>query len=199
MRLLGAATAAAGCLAAFTPLPNAAARRFVTQDPIAPADAVVPLAGSIAGDGHLGDSSLRRLVRAIELHADGAAPLLVLTGTVQGRGLDEAAVRLALARRLGVADAAIVAQGGQRSTREEAVTVTAILRSRGGRRVLLVTDWFHAGRARAAFRAAGLDARVAVTSDAAEAARTPGERLELSWLVARELAAKLYYRLAGYL
>lgn len=186
-------------LAAFTPLPNLAGARFLTPDPVVPADAIVALAASIEWDGTLGPTSLRRLVRAIELYAGGAAPLLLISGTSPAPGLDEAATRGALARRLGVPAQAIVLVAGPRDTREEAAVVAAVLQRWSARRVLIVTDWSHALRARRVFRAAGFDARVVITTDAPRAARSPRERVELAWNLGRELAANAYYRLAGYL
>ncbi len=186
--LLGAVT--------LTPLATAVSQGLVTPDPPQPADAIVALAATIHEDGTLSEDSLRRLVRAIELYTEGWAPLLILSGGPLKRGLDEAAVRSALARRLGVPAPAIVPLAGPHTTHEEGQAVAAVLGPRAARRVLIVTDWAHARRARATFRHAGLDARVAVTGRPADPA-TPEGRLRLAWECARELLAQTYYRLAG--
>jgi uncharacterized SAM-binding protein YcdF (DUF218 family) len=197
-RVLGLLVLAAGGTAAWTPLPSLLARRLVTPDPPGPADAIVALAAVARADGTLQDKSLRRLIRAVELYAEGRAPLLVLSGSLPGAGVDEARLRMELAGRLGVPSSAILAIGGSRTTWEEARATAARLEPHGLRRVLVVTDWCHAGRARAAFLRAGLDARVAVTGRPADAARTAGERLALAWHCLREMAATVYYRLAGF-
>jgi uncharacterized SAM-binding protein YcdF (DUF218 family) len=194
-RLAGLATLGLLALAAFTPLANVVARRLLTPDPPAPADAIVALASTVYQDGTLSDASLRRFARAVELYAAGAAPILVLSGSTPEPGLDEAAVRATLARRFGVPPAAILPVPGSRTTREEARAVAALLGPRGARRVLVVTDWPHATRTRATFSQAGLDARIAVTGRPADAARSPANRLWLAWECARELGARAYYRL----
>lgn len=199
-RALGILVIGAGLAAAFTPLPNALARRVVAPDPPGPADAIVALAAVAHPDGTLSDDSLRRLVRAVELFGEGRAPLLVLPGAPIATGADEAAIRARLAGRLGVPPAAILTLGGAaRTTGEEARLTATLLEARAARRVLLVTDWTHAARARATFRRAGLDARVVVTTRLPDTMVTPGGRVILAWACARELAAYAYYRLAGLL
>jgi uncharacterized SAM-binding protein YcdF (DUF218 family) len=197
-RALGFATLGLLAVTAFTPLPNVVARRLMTPDSPMPADAIVALAAAILRDGTLSDDSIRRFVRATELYADGLAPLLILSGTTPGPGLDEGEVRAALARRLGVPAAAIITLGGTHTTRDEAVAVAAALRPRGARHVLVVTDWAHAARVRATFEQVGLEVRVAVTGQPADAAVTPDRRLWLAWECAREALARAYYRLAGF-
>jgi uncharacterized SAM-binding protein YcdF (DUF218 family) len=197
-RALGVLAIAAALAAAFTPLPNVLARRLVTPDPPGPADAIVALAARAHADGTLSDDSLRRLVRALELYAEGRAPLLVLSGAPPRAEADEAGIRARLARRLGVpAGALLTLSRPARTTDEEARLTAALLGARGLERVLVVTDWTHAARARGAFRRAGLDARVAVTARVADAAETPGERAALAWACVREVLARVYYRLAG--
>jgi uncharacterized SAM-binding protein YcdF (DUF218 family) len=197
-RLAGLATLGLLAVAAFTPLPNVVARRLLTPDPPAPADAIVALNATVYRDGTLSDASLRRFARAVELYAAGAAPLLVLSGSTPEPGLDEAAIRATLARRFGVPPAAILPVPGPHTTREEALAVAALLGPRGARRVLVVTDWLHATRARAMFQRAGLDARIAVAGRPADTALTPASRLQLAWECTRELGARAYYRLSGF-
>lgn len=197
-RALGLATLGLMTVTALTPLPNVVARSLVTPDPPMPADAIVALASAIDRDGMLSDTSLRRLVRATELYTEGLAPLLVLSGGNLRLGLDEAEVRAALARRFGVPPSAIVTVSGHQTTREEALAVVTALQSRGAHRLLVVTDWDHARRARATFQRVGFDVRVAVTRRPADAASTPPGRLRLGWECIRALLALVYYRLLGF-
>jgi uncharacterized SAM-binding protein YcdF (DUF218 family) len=197
-RALGLLTVGLLTITAFTPLSNVVARSLAAPDSPRPVDAIVALASNIQRDGALNEPSLRRLVRAMELYAEGLAPLLVLSGAHVESGLDEGAVRAALARRLGVPQSAIVTVTGPRSTREEALAIEVALQSRGVHRLLVVTDWDHAERARATFERVGFEVRVAVTRRPADAASTPKDRLRLGWDCARSLLALAYYRLLGF-
>jgi uncharacterized SAM-binding protein YcdF (DUF218 family) len=197
-RLLGYATLGLLAVLAATPLANGLARRLVIPDPPMPADAIVPLAATIHLDGTLSDDSVRRLMRAVELHGQGLAPLLVLSGITTETGMDEARTRASLVHRSGVSPSATITVSGHRTTREEALAVVAALRPLGARRLLIVTDWVHAERARRTFERAGVDVRVAVTRRPADTVRSPAGRLRLAWECGRELAALVYYRLAGF-
>lgn len=197
-RAVGSAMLGLMAVAAFTPLPNVAARYLVTPDSPMPAGAIVALASTINGDGTLSDMSISRFVRAAELYAEGLAPLLVLSGSEVEDGGDEAEVRTLLARRFGVPPSAIVTVSGHYTTRDEALAIATALRARGISHALVVTGWAHTARVRDVFRRLGLDVRVVATSDAVDASRTPQARLWLAWECARELSARLYYRLAGF-
>ena len=92
---------------------------------------------------------------AIRLLQEGAAPLLLLSGGGDGP-VPEAEImrRMALAR--GVPEAALLVEPGSRDTVENARETARLLRSRGGRSVLLVSDRAHLPRAALLFRLAGL-------------------------------------------
>jgi len=97
----------------------------------------------------------RRLDRGIRLFLTGAAPLLLLSGGGSGR-VPEAEImrRMALAR--GVPDASLLVESRSRDTVENAREAARLLRPRGGRKVLLVSDRAHLPRAALLFRLAGL-------------------------------------------
>ena len=82
-------------------------------------------------------------------------PLLLLSGGGAG-SVPEAEImrRMALAR--GVPDAALLVEPGSRDTIENARESARLLRPRGGRVVLLVSDRAHLPRAALLFRLAGL-------------------------------------------
>jgi uncharacterized SAM-binding protein YcdF (DUF218 family) len=88
---------------------------------------------------------------------------------------------------------------GINTTREEALRVSAELRSRGVRSILLVTAPLHLVRARAVFEQQGLLVRPAPVGEVALRPQRPGERLALAQFLAQELLGRVYYRLAGYL
>jgi uncharacterized SAM-binding protein YcdF (DUF218 family) len=198
-RILGGVALATLALVVLTPAIGWVARRYAEPARLVPAQAIVVLGGHLGPDGRLNTSSWRRLVHGILLYRQGLAPLLVLNGSTPARGPSEAEVRARTARELGVPSAAILAVTGANTTRDEAVRVSAELRARGIRSILLVTGPLHLVRARAVFERQGLEVRAAPSADFSLQPRQPQERLELTQALAQELLARLYYRLAGYL
>jgi uncharacterized SAM-binding protein YcdF (DUF218 family) len=183
--------------AAFTSLPNRAARWLAVGRPMEQTAAIVVLAGGgLRADGTLTDVSQQRTLQGVRLHHAGLAPLLVLSGARSG-GWGEAQVRAALARMCGVASTAILIEDRGRTTREEADYIAAQLRPRGVHRIVLVGDATGMRRAVGAFARSGLEALPAASDDVAGVSR-PEDRLGLSRSVAMELVAWLYYRLAGW-
>lgn len=104
-------------------------------------------------------SSLRRTFEGVALLHAGRAPLLVFSGgaTEASRGVPVAGLMADLARRLGVASPSIVAEIESRNTWENAQLTRQVLRPRGVRRVLIVTDSIHMRRAEACFLRAGFE------------------------------------------
>jgi uncharacterized SAM-binding protein YcdF (DUF218 family) len=196
VRPLGVAALALFFLGAFTPLPTHLYARLAMPTRIGPADAIVVLAGGgVLGDGQLSDTSRRRTALGIELYRDGRAPLLVLSGAL-GPGAESAA-RAALARTCGVADAAMLAVATGHTTHEEAATLGALLRARGIRRILLVTDGSHMRRGVRLFEAGRFEVLPAPVR-ALDEPMQPGERILLFHETVREGLALLYYEVAGY-
>lgn len=181
---------------AFTPVSERLASRYAERPRLEPADAIVVLGGGLVKDS-LGDSSLRRLIHGIRLQRLGLAPLLVVTGETLPAGPSEPEIRARLARDLGVPAAAIVTVSAN-TTREEGIGVGTALRPRGVGSVLLVTGSLHLVRARRVFEREGFRVLPA-PDDSLSMSSGAGERLGLAQALARELAAWLYYRLAGYL
>lgn len=92
----------------------------------------------------LGGESGQRVVGAAELYHQGVASKVFVTGSGDG-GL--------IARRLEMAGVPGVAfESESRSTYENAVMTRKALEASNPRSVMLVTSWFHAGRALAVFR-----------------------------------------------
>jgi uncharacterized SAM-binding protein YcdF (DUF218 family) len=193
-RVIGAAAVAGSLLAAFTPAPNVVARRLATRADVGPAQAIVVLGASVAADGTLSDSSLRRAIGGIRLYRAGLAPRLVLLGMG-----GEAASRARLAAELGVPREAMVIEDEEPTTRDEAARVAQVLGRRGERTVLLVTDVLHMGRARRLFEREGLVVRPAPTETGIVRAGTPEGRLRLTRTLLVEVVAIGYHRLFGYL
>jgi uncharacterized SAM-binding protein YcdF (DUF218 family) len=97
----------------------------------------------------------RRLDRGIGLFKQGAAPLLVLSGGGAAR-VPEAEIMRHMALDRGVPEAALLVEPGSYDTVGNARETARLLRPRGGRRVLLVSDRVHLPRAALLFRLAGL-------------------------------------------
>jgi uncharacterized SAM-binding protein YcdF (DUF218 family) len=97
----------------------------------------------------------RRLDCGVRLLQWGVAPLLLLSGGGNGP-VPEAEImrRMALAR--GVPEAALLVEPRSRDTVENARETARLLRSRGARSVVLVSDRVHLPRAALLFRLAGL-------------------------------------------
>jgi uncharacterized SAM-binding protein YcdF (DUF218 family) len=194
-RFLGLAAVVVFTLVAFAPLATLIAGMLSIPPVVAPADAVVVLAGGASRRGVLNSVSFRRAVHGVVLQREGWAPLLVLSGGGRGEG----GLRAALARRLQVPAEAILTVGAGYTTRDEAKQMERLLRSRSVQRILLVTDALHMVRAKALFEQAGFEVLPAPALEGAGSAERPQGRLELFYRTLQELVARQYYRLVGYL
>ena len=194
-RIVGALTVVAFLVAGFTSVPRMAADRLAVGPDLGPADAIVVLGAPAYRDGTLSDPSLRRAVFGIRLYREGLAPRLVFLG-MDG----EAESRARLAISLGVPREAILTEGLEPTTRDEAHRMGVVLGTRlGVRKVLLVTDILHMRRARALFERAGFAVRPAPTDTGILGASAPERRLTLVRHVAQEFAALAYHKVFGYL
>lgn len=131
---------------------------LVARDPLAPADAIVVLAGNAP----------TRLEHAIELYEQGLAPLIVVSDErVRTHGTDTtwyALYRAGLsAPQLPETALVVLTDPPPESTLDEARRVSRLLSARGARSAILVTDPFHSRRASwlfgAQFRRLGLSLR----------------------------------------
>ena len=198
-RLLGFAGVAFFFISAFTPVPNILSRWLGSPSQLEPAQAIVVLGGGVSPDGVLSNSSLRRAIYGILLYRKGLASLLVFSGAAGDEGPAEAEIRAEMARELGVSPEVILAAPDARTTREEAVFGETLLRARGVRRILLVTNAVHMTRAQALFERAGFEVLAAPAHEVSSGVSNPEGRLRLMRRMLEELIARLYYRVAGYL
>jgi uncharacterized SAM-binding protein YcdF (DUF218 family) len=187
-QLLGVAGVALFVASTFTPLPNLLARWAGTAPQLEPSDAIVVLGGDFS-----------RAIHGIVLYRKDLAPLLVFSGPANDEGEVEAELLAEFARNLGVPPDRIMTEVEARTTREEATRLGALLRPRGVRRILLVTDSLHMARASQLFERVGFRVYAAPSDDFSDGFEGPEARLVLMRIVLLELLARLYYRLAGYL
>jgi uncharacterized SAM-binding protein YcdF (DUF218 family) len=106
-------------------------------------------------DGAPTNALRRRVELAVQLHREGVAPLLLLSGGGP-HPVSEAEVMRALAIAAGAPDAAILVESASGNTAENAFASARLLRPRGARHVVLVSHRLHLPRARLLFRLAGL-------------------------------------------
>jgi uncharacterized SAM-binding protein YcdF (DUF218 family) len=202
-RLLWAA-GAAECFTllaiSFTPLVPTLMRAWVRSDPLQPAQAVVSLSADIYPDGTLDEHAQLRVLHAYELLGAGAAPRLVLTRIAPPRPSSVPMVRRQM-RLLGL-HCPIDEVGPTHNTHDEALAVARLVRLRGWKRVILVSDPVHLRRAGAVFAHAGVNVCCSPglsTGYNAHQLAAPGDRLAAfrDWL--REWLGYHIYRWRGWI
>ncbi len=200
VRILGGVAIGLVLLTGLTPVVNLMTYWLAPARPLAPAGAIVVLAsGGVTGRGRLSETSLRKLMDGIELYRDGLAPILVLSGSPSAGRRTEATVRTDIAKECGIPGDAIVSLSTARTTRDEAVAVGSLLAGRGVRSIILVTDAAAMARSMGAFQRVGFEVIPSYGMPVLDWGGGPDARLLLMHEVTLELAARLYYKLAGYL
>jgi uncharacterized SAM-binding protein YcdF (DUF218 family) len=126
--------------------------------PSEPAVAIVVLGAKTLGDGRPSPAIERRMQAAFALYRAGIASILVLSGGGE-RAVPEAEVMRRLALAAGLPEAALIVEPRSRNTLENATETARLLADRGISAVILVTDRYHAPRARVLFRLVGLSVR----------------------------------------
>ena len=126
-------------------------------------DAIVVL-GAAQYDGRPSPQLQGRLDHALQSWGHGLASLIVVTGgKMQADRFTEAEASAKFLTDAGVPTAAIALESTGHTTRESLLGVREILRSRGLHRILIVTDPYHALRARLIAQDLGLQAFVSPT------------------------------------
>ena len=158
-RLVAAAVAvlaATWLIVAFTPLVSRMADGLVRRDPVRDADAVFVFGSRLQADGEPTADAMSRLLKGLELVAEGHAARLVVSELYPP---SKAYAPLARAWAKEFAPGAeVLAVGPVATTRDEAVLLARLLRERGLRRVLAVTSPVHTRRAAATLEREGLEA-----------------------------------------
>lgn len=151
----------------------------------------------------MGIEALETTIRLARRHP--AIPIVFSgTGSIEANGADlsEAATMARAAAAAGIDPGRFVLERRARTTWENAVFSHRMIEPRPGARWLLVTPAWHMPRSIGAFRAAGWDGIVAAPSLGETARRagptaSPGRRLHLFDVAAREWSGLLAYRLLG--
>jgi uncharacterized SAM-binding protein YcdF (DUF218 family) len=123
------------------PLMRVAGQFWVVDEPSAPSDALIVL----GDDNYAAD----RAFHAAELYREGVAPVVVASGRMLRQNVSIADVMAHDLESFGVPAASIVklAHRGE-NTRDEAFEAARLIKTRGWKRVLVVTSNYHARRAR---------------------------------------------------
>jgi uncharacterized SAM-binding protein YcdF (DUF218 family) len=202
-RLAGAAVAVLAGLwlvVAFTPLTSWLAQGLVRRDPVHDADAVYVFSSRVQEDGDPTSDAMSRLLKGVELVAEGRAPRLLVSEVPPPAGpyaplarawLDEFAHR-----------GEVVSVGRIVSTRQEAVAVGRLCRERGWTRVLAVTSPTHTRRAAATLEKEGLTVFAVPSLETRfdlEDLHWPGDRREAFSAIAHERLGIAYYRRKGWI
>jgi uncharacterized SAM-binding protein YcdF (DUF218 family) len=190
----------------FTPVIVAPARSLIRNDPLpSHADAIVVLAAGTSDDGLIFPQAMDRLLKGLELLNHGVAPVLVLPREADSVGTrlvtprDDHQRIVALVRG---ASSKLVVSGLTHNTRDEAVRTAMLYRTRGWKRVVVVTSPLHTSRACAAFEKLG----IVVSCVAAESRETALNTLRKaedrirafqSWVY--EIAGTVRYKQLGWL
>jgi uncharacterized SAM-binding protein YcdF (DUF218 family) len=202
-RLAAAAVALLAALwlvVAFTPLTPWLAEGLVRRDPVEAADAVFVFASRVQEDGDPTTDAMSRLLKGVELVAEGRAPRLLVSEVPPPAGPYAPLARKwldAFARR-----GEVVSVGRIVNTRTEAVAVARLCRERGWKRVLVVTSPTHTRRAAATLEKEGL-AVITVPSIETrfdlERLSWPGDRREAFAAIAHERLGLVVYRRRGWI
>lgn len=185
---------------AFTPLTAWLVEGLVRHDPIEAADAVFVFSSRVQEDGDPTADAMSRLLRGVELVAEGRAPRLVVSELPPPAGPYAPLARAwlqAFARR-----GEVIGVGRVRNTHDEAVAVATLFRARGFTRVLAVTSPVHTRRAAATLEKEGLTVLAVPSIEIRfdiERLRWPSDRRLAFAAAAHERIGLLVYRRRGWI
>lgn len=202
-RVTGVSVALLGLLwllVAFTPLTSWLARGLVRRDRVEAADAVFVFASRIQEDGDPTTDAMSRLLKGIELVADGRAGRLVVSEVPPPAGPYAPLARAWVAAF--VPRGEVLSVGRIRNTHDEAVAVARLFREHGWTRVLAVTSPTHTRRAAAALEKEGLVVLAVPALETRfdlEELDWPGDRRVAFAAIAHERIGLLVYRRRGWI
>ncbi len=180
----------------FTPLADRIAVPILRPDTEGPAEVAVVLGAGVDATCAPNLFAIRRTHLAARWYRQGRVPMLLFTGgPSSGSGNCTVARAMAdLAEELGVPSSAVLLEESASSTWENARNSSRLLRARGVRRVLLVTDCLHMRRAEIFFRAFGFETE----RSSVPALQLYSDNLGLLRAALHEWLGLLYHRLGGY-
>jgi uncharacterized SAM-binding protein YcdF (DUF218 family) len=142
-------------LVVFTPVARLMTRNLVRKDPLVAGDAIFVFSSRVQKGGELTTVAQARLIHGLALLKEGFAPRLVLS-ELKGSDASYLAAARRLMTELGL-PGEVIAIGPVGNTHDEAVSLAALARAKGWRRILGVTSPLHTRRASLALEAQGLE------------------------------------------
>ncbi len=185
--------------ASYTPLAGWLAAGLVRADPLQRGEAVLVLSSRLQRDGEPTSESASRLLRGLELLADGQASRLILTEKPAPLAR-YAPLAKSFMQRFGLSQE-LLTVGPVQTTRDEAVAAARLCRERGWKRLLVVTSPTHTRRACATVEAEGIEVvcvPAVETRFDLETLDRPEERLALFGQVLHERAGYWVYLRRGW-
>ncbi len=149
------------------------------------------LGAAVRPDGSPSPALTRRVRHAVALWQAGRVGLLVLSGGARTHPRTEAEVMARICREAGVPEKALLMETRALTTEDNMRLALPMLDDLGCRDVVIVTDRYHAARARLVARRAGLRA----TASWPRLTGAPWWRVVRAW--AREAVALAWYWLRG--
>lgn len=154
------------------------------------AESIVVL-GAAQYDGHPSPVLRARLDHALELWNQHLAQVVILTGgTGTGDTTSEAAVGRSYVRRHGIPEEAILVERQGRTTRESMIAVAGMLKDRGLKTAILVSDPFHMLRLSILSRRFGI---IAYTSPTRTSPISPNREERWKYILSESLKAPMAF------
>jgi vancomycin permeability regulator SanA len=126
------------------------------RDDIRPADVAVVLGNTVESDGRPSARLRARLDKAVELYRGGLFGHVIVSGGVGAEGFNEAEVMKSYLVSRGVPEGSIVADGEGLTTSRTARNAARLMKERGWRSALVISQYFHISRTRLAVESYGV-------------------------------------------
>jgi uncharacterized SAM-binding protein YcdF (DUF218 family) len=183
----------------YTPVTSRMAEGLVRSDPAEPADAVFVFSSRIQEDGDPTADAMSRLLKGVQLVAEGRAPRLLVSELPPPSGPYAPLARAWLASQGRGGEVIVVGRIG--NTRDEAVLVGNMFRERGWSKVLAVTSPLHTRRAALALEKEGVSVAAVPAIETRfdlERLDWPGDRRRAFSAVGHERVGIFVYRRRGW-
>lgn len=127
------------------------------HDEVHAADLGIVLGNTVHSDGTPSPRLAARLERTLELYRQGMYPWILVSGAVGKEGRDEALVMREYLLERGVPEAQILMDSAGFTTYATAANARAMMKERGLKTALVVSQYFHVPRARFALQRFGVE------------------------------------------
>lgn len=127
------------------------------HDDVHAADLGIVLGNTVHADGTPSPRLVARLERTLELYQQGVFPRILVSGAVGKEGRDEALVMRDYLLQRGVPAAQVFTDSEGKTTFATASNARALMKQRGLKSALVVSQYFHVPRARFALQRFGVE------------------------------------------